>query len=227
MMEERLRLEFNDWARAGRGDRMERVHRPTGEQAIERMNVPTDARVLDVGCGSGWATRLLAEQASRGRAVGIDISDDMIALARAASAGIENIEFQVASAERLPFDDQSFTHAFSMESLYYYSDMAAALSEIRRVLQPAGLFVAVLDLYWENEPSHQWIEQLKVPVQLLSIAEYHAQFEVAGFLDVRDERMYNPKLGTEDDSSGSFKTREDYMNYLATGSLMMSGRVKA
>src|SRR6266513_899323 len=56
---DRLRLEFNDWARAGRGEGMEKGHRPVGEQAIELMAIPSDAQVLDVGCGSGWATRLI------------------------------------------------------------------------------------------------------------------------------------------------------------------------
>ena len=65
-MEDPLRLEFNEWAKAGRGESMERGHRPVGEQAIEKMRVPDDARVLDVGCGSGWASRLLAEKARRG-----------------------------------------------------------------------------------------------------------------------------------------------------------------
>jgi ubiquinone/menaquinone biosynthesis C-methylase UbiE len=225
-MEERLRLEFNDWARAGRGERMERGHRPTGEQAIERMTVPAAARVLDLGCGNGWATRLLAERAREGRVVGIDISDEMIRLARESSAGIENVEYRVASAERLPFDDGALTHAFSMESLYYYPDMAAAMREIHRVLAPAGLFVAVIDLYQENEPSQQWIADLKVPVHLLSIAQYHTLFEEAGFVEVRDERLYDPTPVPEDYGGGSFKTREDYMEYLATGSLMMSGQVK-
>ena len=227
MMEDRLRLEFNEWARDGRGESMERGHRPTGEQAIGRMNVPAEARVLDVGCGNGWATRLLAKQASLGQVIGIDISDDMIRSARDASAGIENVEFQVASAERLPFDGASFTHAFSMESLYYYADMAGALREIRRVLAAVGLFVAVVDLYQENEPSHQWIDDLKVPVQLLSIAQYRHLFEEAGFVAVRDERLYNPVSVPEDYSGGSFTRREDYVRYLAAGSLMMSGRVKA
>jgi hypothetical protein len=94
------------------------------------------------------------------------------------------------------------------------------------VLAPGGLLVAVVDLYRENEPSHQWIEQLKVPVHLLSVAEYHSLFEEAGFAEVRDERLYNPTIVPEDYGNGSFKTREDYMKYLATGSLMMSGRVK-
>jgi ubiquinone/menaquinone biosynthesis C-methylase UbiE len=118
-MDEHLRLEFNEWARAGRGEGMEKGHRPVGEQAIERMRVPADAQVLDVGCGSGWATRLLAEQASEGRVVGIDISDEMIHLARDLSSSFSNAEFRVASAEKLPFKDNEFTHSFSMESLYY------------------------------------------------------------------------------------------------------------
>jgi ubiquinone/menaquinone biosynthesis C-methylase UbiE len=226
LKEERLRLEFNEWARTGRGERMERGHRPTGEQAIARMDIPAESRVLDLGCGNGWATRLLAERASQGRVVGIDISDEMIRRARDSSAGIENVEFRVASAERLPFDDRSFTHAFSMESLYYYADMLAAMREVGRVLAPGGLFVAVIDLYQENEPSHQWIEQLKVPVHLLTSAQYRSLFKEAGFVDVRDERLYDPTPVPEDYSGGSFKTREDYLEYLATGSLMLSGRVE-
>ena len=116
-MNEQLRVEFNEWARAGKGDSMERGHRPVGGQAIARMNVPADAEVLDVGCGSGWAARLLASQAVNGHVVGIDVSDEMIRVAREQSESFQNIEFQVASAEQLPFPDASFSHAFSMESL--------------------------------------------------------------------------------------------------------------
>lgn len=225
-MDERLRVEFNEWARAGRGASMERGHRPVGEQAIARMNVPMDARVLDLGCGSGWATRLLAERATRGLVVGVDISDEMINEARAASKDFGNVKFRVASAEQLPFDDAYFTHAFSMESLYYYSDVLAALGEVRRVLADGGQFVAVVDLYKENEPSHQWIEQLKVPVHLLGVEDYRALFEKAGFSDVRDERIYDPTPVPEDYSGGSFRTREDFLLYRENGSLMLSGRVK-
>ena len=58
--DERLRSEFNEWARAGKGESMERGHRPVGEQAIARMQIPSHAHVLDVGCGSGWAARTIA-----------------------------------------------------------------------------------------------------------------------------------------------------------------------
>jgi len=223
--DERLRLEFNDWARAGRGEGMEKGHRPIGEQAIELMAIPVNARVLDVGCGSGWATRLMAEKARDGRVVGIDIADEMIRLARESSMSFSNVEFQVASAERLPFNDAEFTHAFSMESLYYYADIPGALREIKRVLKPGGLFVTVVDLYQENLPSHQWVAQLKVPVQLLSSVEYRFLFERAGFVNVRDRRLYDPAPIPDNYSGGSFKTREDYVNYKESGSLMLGGEV--
>src|SRR5688500_8700668 len=165
---------------------MEKGHRPVGQQAIELMAIPLDARVLDVGCGSGWATRLMAEKAREGRVIGIDIADEMIDLARNSSTSFSNAEFQVGSAERLPFGDAEFTHAFSMESLYYYADISLALREIKRVLKPGALFVTVVDLYKENLASHQWIPELKVPVQLLGIADYRSLFEHAGFVNVAD-----------------------------------------
>jgi len=42
-----------------------------------------------------------------------------------------------------------------MESLYYYRNIPKALSEIHRVMKNGGPFVAVVDLYWENEATHQ------------------------------------------------------------------------
>jgi SAM-dependent methyltransferase len=225
-MDERLREEFNEWARAGRGESMERGHRPVGEQAIVRMDVREDARVLDLGCGSGWATRLLAKRAPKGSVIGLDISDEMVEVARRSSEGFGNVRFEVGSAERLPFEDGYFTNAFSMESLYYYADLGAALVEVRRVLASGGEFVAVVDLYRENQPSHQWIEQLKVPVHLLGVEEYRELFSHAGFKDVRDERIFDPTPVPEDYSGGSFKSREDFLLYRANGSLMLSGRRK-
>lgn len=225
--DERLRLEFNDWAKTGKGPSMEQGHRPVGEQAIELMALPASARVLDVGCGSGWASRLMAEKAREGRVTGIDISDEMITVARESSTDFPNIEYRVASAEDLPFGDAEFSHAFSMESLYYYVDMLKALREIRRVLKPGGLFVCVVDLYEESLASHQWIETLKVPVQLLSSSAYRALFEESGFVNVSDQRILDPRPVPEDYQGGSFKTREDYLQYRREGSLMVRGEVAA
>jgi ubiquinone/menaquinone biosynthesis C-methylase UbiE len=223
-MDEQLRTEFNEWARAGKGESMEKGHGPVGEQAIKLMRVPADARVLDVGCGSGWATRLLAQYAMNGRVTGIDISDEMIRVACDSSRKSPNVNFETASAEQLPFSDNEFTHAFSMESLYYYANISKALGEVFRVLKTGGLFVAVVDLYWENEATHQWIDNLKVPVELLSVDDYRSLFIDAGFRNVRDQRLIDPTPVPENYSGSSFKSREDYEEYKRTGSLMISGQ---
>jgi SAM-dependent methyltransferase len=222
-MDEQLRTEFNEWARAGKGESMEQGHGPVGKQAIALMQVSMDSRVLDVGCGSGWATRLLADYAVNGRVTGIDISDEMVNLARESSRSHPHTDFEVASAEKLPFPDNEFTHAFSMESLYYYRNIPKALKEIQRVLKPGGSFFAVVDLYWENEATHQWIDTLKVPVELLSIDDYRSLFIDAGFVNIRDQRILDPRPVPDDYTGGSFKSREDYESYRREGSLMMSG----
>jgi arsenite methyltransferase len=224
-MNEQLRTEFNEWARAGKGESMEHGHRPVGEQAVARMRVESDSRGLDVGCGSGWATRLLADYAFNGRVTGIDISDEMVRVARESSESYKNVDFEVASADNLPFDDQEFTHAFSMESLYYYRNIPRALGEIYRVMRKGGLFCAVVDLYWENEATHQWVDTLNVPVELLSVDDYRSLFLDAGFTSIRDERIIDPTPVPEDYAGGSFKSRADFVAYREAGSLMISGEV--
>src|SRR5882724_10601201 len=211
-MDDQLRTEFNEWARAGKGESMEQGHGPVGKQAIQLMRVPADARILDVGCGSGWATRALAGYAINGQVTGIDISDEMIRVARESSAAF-------------PFTDNEFTHAFSMESLYYYENISEAVTEIHRVLHPGGLFVAVMDLYWESEATHQWIDTLKVPVELLSVEDYRSLFVDAGFLNIRDQRLFDPTPIPENYTGGSFKSRADFEEYRRAGSLMVSGEV--
>ena len=226
-MDEQLRTEFNEWARAGKGESMERGHRPVGEQAIALMQVEPDSRVLDIGCGSGWATRLLADYAFNGRVTGIDISDEMVRVARESSQSYANVDFEVASAEQLPFAENEFTHAFSMESLYYYRNIPKALAEIHRVMKNGGVFCAVVDLYWENEATHQWIDTLKVPVELLSVDDYRSLFIDAGFTNIRDERIIDPTPVPEDYSGGSFKSRADFVAYREAGSLMITGEAGA
>ncbi len=94
--DERLQQEFNRWAEQGEGPKMENHHLDITEKTLRRMDLRPGERVLDLGCGSGWATRLLARLVGEGpsgfgQVVGIDIADEMIRHARTASRDFDNV----------------------------------------------------------------------------------------------------------------------------------------
>jgi len=97
--------------------------------------------VLDLGCGAGFDTFIAAQLVGlEGRLVGIDLSPEMLAVARAgqAEAGFPEVEFREASVEALPFPDASFDVTLSNGVLNLVPDKLAALREILRVLRPGG-----------------------------------------------------------------------------------------
>jgi SAM-dependent methyltransferase len=97
--------------------------------------------LLDLGCGAGFDAFVAAQLVGpAGRVVGIDLSPEMLAVARAgqAEAGFPELEFREASVEALPFPDASFDVALSNGVLNLVPDKPAALGEIFRVLRPGG-----------------------------------------------------------------------------------------
>ncbi len=109
-------------------------------QAAGSLMLATDARVLDLCCGTGALTRELARRVPHGHATGVDFSPQMLAVARA-HEGRANISYQEADVLKLPFGSGTFdaaTMAFSMRNV---TDIAACLREVARVLKPGGSFV--------------------------------------------------------------------------------------
>ena len=93
---------------------------------------------LEVGCGGGQFAARVRRENPRARVLATDLSPRMVELA--ACAGVVA---QVADAQRLPFGGGSFDVVAAMWMLYHVPDLDAALAEVRRVLRPGGLFVAV------------------------------------------------------------------------------------
>jgi len=175
--DEKLQREFNRWAQEGEGEKMEHHHLNITEKTIRLMDLRPGERVLDLGCGSGWATRLLARLVSDGpegfgQVVGLDVSDEMIRQARAASKDFENILYVWGSAQQIPWEENFFDKVLSVESFYYYPDQDRALAELFRVLAPRGRMFILINLYKDNPYSLQWVDKLKVPVHVRSAAEY-------------------------------------------------------
>lgn len=96
-------------------------------------------RVLDVGSGPGLLLRDIAKAVGRqGLAAGIDVSESMLAIARHRCQDMEYVEIVAGDASALPWPDGYFDRAVSTQVYEYVPDIAAALTELNRVLKPGG-----------------------------------------------------------------------------------------
>ncbi len=219
---DRLKSEFDRWAREGRGEGMEEGHLEVTRIIIDMMALRPDSRVLDLGCGTGWATRLLADRCPDGSAVGLDVSEGMIRHAREHAANSPNVNFRVLTGPRFPFHDDVFSHALSIESLYYHPDLAATFAELHRVLAPRGQAFLMVNFFKENPYVHHWSSLLDVPVQLLSGDEYCAFAAKVGFAQYRHFTVPDPTPVPPDYKGRHYGDAEKMRAARAIGSLVIA-----
>jgi SAM-dependent methyltransferase len=120
---------------------------PVVEQVIARATLCPGQHVLDLGTGTGSvALRAAPLVAPGGQILGVDLSSEMLAVARqrATALGLDHCRFQVGRAEALPADTGACDVLLASLSLMYVIDRAAAAREIARVLSPGGRFVAAM-----------------------------------------------------------------------------------
>jgi SAM-dependent methyltransferase len=225
-MSEALREEFNRWVTSGRAATLEAHHRAWVEQMLPLMQVHARNRILEIGCGEGWAGRLLATIASEGLVVGLDVSDGMIRNARANSSAHENLLLVWGNAEQIPWQESYFTHALSVESFYYIENPERALREVYRVLEPGGSVWILNHLSKENDLSMRWLEELKIPVRLFSAEEYAEMFARCGFTDF-SHRMIPDRAPETRTIYSILKTPEEHRRFRELGALLLSARKSA
>jgi ubiquinone/menaquinone biosynthesis C-methylase UbiE len=219
--DQQLQTEFNRWAEAGEGEKMENHHLDITQKALRLMHLQPSDKVLDLGCGSGWASRLLAKEA--GEVTGLDVSDEMVKQAAASSKNFANTKFLWGSAQKIPCADNSFDKMLSVESFYYYADQDAALDEIFRVMAPGGRIFILINLYKDNEYSLQWVHLLKVPVHVRSADEYAAMFCKHRFQNVAWKQIPDDTPTPDDYKTKSFRSLDDLRAFKRTGALLLMG----
>ncbi len=115
-------------------------------QALREQGLRSSHRFLEVGCGPGFVTGAVAQTLTEGQALGVDISTDLLAAARAlVQPEHANISFQQGEATALPFADHSFDFVYSRLLYQHLADPLAALVEARRVTRPGGR-ICILDI---------------------------------------------------------------------------------
>jgi ubiquinone/menaquinone biosynthesis C-methylase UbiE len=133
---------FDRWAGAyGRSRLLPSLQR----KALAELAPRADDRVLDVACGAGALVVEVAPHVER--AVGADLSEGMLELARSRLRAVgdggrlENVEFVQAPSDALPFDDASFTALVCTTALHHFPDPQRSIGEMARVLAPGGRLV--------------------------------------------------------------------------------------
>ena len=121
-------------------------------RTVDALDLQPGERVLDVGSGPGFlAVEIAAIVGRTGHVRGVDVSDDMLAMARSREIPPDAapVEFVSGGAEQLPVEDASVDAVVSTQVLEYVPDIGRALAEIHRVLRPGGR-VLILDTDWDS-----------------------------------------------------------------------------
>lgn len=128
---------FSRWAPTYDRHYLQRlIFEPVQKTVLElaASEVPHPEAILDVGCGTGRLLRAAHETFPGARLEGVDAAEGMIEQAKASGGA----NFQVATAEQLPFPDAQFDLAFSTMTFHHWADQQEGIAQIARVLKPGG-----------------------------------------------------------------------------------------
>ncbi len=170
---------------------------------LDRIQVPEDARVLEIGCGTGLLWRGSTQVPPGWHVILTDMSDGMIRETRASLARLgRSFSYSQADAQAIPFCDASFDAVIANHMLYHVPDIPCALGEVRRVLKPAGsCYAATMGLANMRELDQLAARFFSIPRMTESTARFGLESGEAymrrAFSDVKLERYPDSLLVTE------------------------------
>jgi SAM-dependent methyltransferase len=136
-------------------DRLDLMLQDFGQAALVAAAVQSGERILDVGCGSGTSTFMLAEQVgAAGYVLGVDISEQLVKLASAATPNSAPVEFLLADAATASLPAESFDLLFSRFGVMFFDEPAAAFAHMRGALKPDGRIAFVC---WRSAAENDWV----------------------------------------------------------------------
>ncbi len=152
------------------------------------LNVQNGDVVLDIGCGGGRVLRQLADTITHGKLYGVDYSETSVQCAQAENAaGITTGKVTVCLGDvaELPFPDAMFDKVYSIESYFFWPDLASNLCEIFRVVKPGGkVCIAENVMRREQYTDAQWQEMENYEMHPVSADVFAGLLKAAGFADV-------------------------------------------
>jgi SAM-dependent methyltransferase len=140
---------------AANADRYDRANGRLQRWFDDRQVVESHDDVLDLGCGNGHSTVAAARQAAEGSALGIDLSAQMLEVARsrAQHEGVANVGFVQGDAQVHPFEPSSYDLAISRFGAMFFEDPVAAFANVGAALRPGGRLAI---LAWRSLAENEW-----------------------------------------------------------------------
>ena len=119
------------------------------------VKVGTRDRVLDIGCGAGQSTRDAARVATEGSALGVDVSGEMLEIARRRSAeeGLRNVTYERGDAQLQVFPSAGFDLCISRFGVMFFASPAAAFANIGRAMRPGARLAWMV---WQSQDRNEW-----------------------------------------------------------------------
>ena len=139
-------------------DGLDAAFQEVSDRLFERAQPAAGEQVLDIGCGTGATTMALSSRVgANGRAVGIDISEPLLARAqeRRSTADIEHLDYQLADAQTHAFGPSSFHLMTSRFGVMFFEDPVAAFRNLFGALRNIGRMSFVS---WAPVPGNPWFE---------------------------------------------------------------------
>lgn len=186
---------FNNWASSYDWIFPSVFYRAIHQRLLEYVDLPERVNVLDLGCGTGRLLERLATKFPDLRGTGLDLSPNMLRMARLSNRHHPRLIYIEGKAESLPFGEAQFDAVFSTISFLHYLEPQQVLSEVARVLKPSGRF------YLVDFTSKKQTEPEKLPISPLGIRFYSPkQREIlgssSGLLCVSHHYLLGPVLLT-------------------------------
>lgn len=160
---------------------MNRQNRPLYEETIRLLAISNTDSILDIGCGNGYVLKMLTSQ-NNCMLTGIDPSASIIKDAfRRCHKFVKNgrMTFLCQNVKEMSFADNSFSKAYTINTVYFWENLNNTLSDIRRVLKPNGLLI---NTFYSNETlsrfSHTKFGYKRFTVEQLTVAGHDAGFAV-------------------------------------------------
>ena len=133
--------------------------RLVGKKFLEWLKPSSDARWLEVGCGTGAFTQVILDQVASGEVIGIDPAEAQLAFAKQKVVS-PNVSFRSGDAAELPFADGEFDIAVSALVLNFVPDQEKMVSEMKRVVRPSGKVALYVWDFVAGKPVAQHIAEV-------------------------------------------------------------------